>query len=299
MLARLDVPYLAAHAGRVPDAGAVGRVRARPAAGRGHHDGGDPRARRRDRPDRLRRPRRRAGKAARLPRGCTSRRRRARHACLRRARRDARRARREAGRAAPHASAPSARSRSCCSTSRPTPATPAPPPTSSVFESLFNTLRGHEARRATRSSVPADVDALRERMLEGNAERFGAAANVHARIPADDHVRRERWLARDRSASGARRRAASRATARRSSCWASSFGNVFVGVQPAFGYEGDPMRLLFEKRLRADACLLGLLPLAARGFRRRMRCCTSAPTARSSSCPASRPACRPPAGPTG
>ena len=26
----------------------------------------------------------------------------------------------------------------------------------------------------------------------------------------------------------------------------AQFGNVFVGVQPAFGYEGDPMRLLFE-----------------------------------------------------
>ena len=25
------------------------------------------------------------------------------------------------------------------------------------------------------------------------------------------------------------------------------FGNIFVGIQPAFGYEGDPMRLLFEK----------------------------------------------------
>ena len=25
------------------------------------------------------------------------------------------------------------------------------------------------------------------------------------------------------------------------------FGNVFVGIQPAFGFEGDPMRLLFEK----------------------------------------------------
>ena len=25
------------------------------------------------------------------------------------------------------------------------------------------------------------------------------------------------------------------------------FGNIFVGVQPAFGFEGDPMRLLFEK----------------------------------------------------
>jgi magnesium chelatase subunit H len=25
------------------------------------------------------------------------------------------------------------------------------------------------------------------------------------------------------------------------------FGNVFVGIQPGIGYEGDPMRLLFEK----------------------------------------------------
>ena len=27
----------------------------------------------------------------------------------------------------------------------------------------------------------------------------------------------------------------------------AKFGNVFVGVQPSFGYEGDPMRLLFSK----------------------------------------------------
>ena len=25
------------------------------------------------------------------------------------------------------------------------------------------------------------------------------------------------------------------------------FGNIFIGIQPVFGYEGDPMRLLFEK----------------------------------------------------
>jgi magnesium chelatase subunit H len=25
------------------------------------------------------------------------------------------------------------------------------------------------------------------------------------------------------------------------------FGKVFVGLQPLFGYEGDPMRLLFER----------------------------------------------------
>ena len=25
------------------------------------------------------------------------------------------------------------------------------------------------------------------------------------------------------------------------------FGKVFIGVQPTFGYEGDPMRLLFSR----------------------------------------------------
>ena len=28
----------------------------------------------------------------------------------------------------------------------------------------------------------------------------------------------------------------------------AQFGNVFVGIQPAIGIEGDPMRLLFEGR---------------------------------------------------
>ena len=28
----------------------------------------------------------------------------------------------------------------------------------------------------------------------------------------------------------------------------AQFGNVFIGIQPALGYEGDPMRLLFEGR---------------------------------------------------
>ena len=29
--------------------------------------------------------------------------------------------------------------------------------------------------------------------------------------------------------------------------YGKQFGNVFIGVQPSFGYEGDPMRLLFVK----------------------------------------------------
>ena len=93
---------------------------------------------------------------------------------------------------------------------------------------------------------PASVDALRDSIIEGNAKRFGALANVHVRVPTEQHVRRERWLKQIEAQWGS-------APGRQQTDGASiqilgeRFGNVFVGVQPAFGYEGDPMRLLFEK----------------------------------------------------
>ena len=85
------------------------------------------------------------------------------------------------------------------------------------------------------------------RILDGNAARFGADANV-ARPHPGRRPCPPRALAAPRSRrSGARRPAASRATARSIFVLGERFGNVFVGIQPAFGYEGDPMRLLFEK----------------------------------------------------
>jgi magnesium chelatase subunit H len=63
----------------------------------------------------------------------------------------------------------------------------------SVFESLFNTLAGMKAQGYS-VEVPDSVDALRESLLKGNAERYGADANVHTLITTDDHVKRERWL---------------------------------------------------------------------------------------------------------
>ena len=83
--------------------------------------------------------------------------------------------------------------------------------------------------------------------MHGNAAKYGADANVHARIPADDHVRREPHLAQIEAQWGP-------APGKQQSdggtihVLGAQFGNVFVGIQPAFGYEGDPMRLLFEGR---------------------------------------------------
>jgi magnesium chelatase subunit H len=114
----------------------------------------------------------------------------------------------------------------------------------SVFESLHRTMTAMK-EAGYRVDVPVSVDALRESIIAGNAARYGAEANVAARISTDDHVRRQRWLDQIEKAWGA---APGRQNSDGSGIFVlgERFGNVFVGVQPAFGYEGDPMRLLFE-----------------------------------------------------
>ncbi len=113
-----------------------------------------------------------------------------------------------------------------------------------VFESLHATLQRLK-REGYAVDAPETVDDVRNAILYGNAAQFGADANVAARISADDHVRREKYLNQIEAQWGP-------APGRQLSDGQSiqilgaQFGNVFVGIQPTFGYEGDPMRLLFE-----------------------------------------------------
>jgi magnesium chelatase subunit H len=115
----------------------------------------------------------------------------------------------------------------------------------SVFESLYKTLAALR-REGYRVDLPDSVDALREKIIGGNAARFGAVANVHVRIPASDHVRRERHLKEIETHWGP---APGKQLSDGGSIFVlgERFGNVFVGIQPPFGIEGDPMRLLFDK----------------------------------------------------
>ena len=115
----------------------------------------------------------------------------------------------------------------------------------SVFASLHNTLLAMRDAGYT-VEVPASVDALREALLSGNAARYGTDANVAARITAEEHVRKQSWLPEIERSWGA---APGRAQSDGAGIFVlgERFGNVFVGLQPAFGYEGDPMRLLFEQ----------------------------------------------------
>ncbi len=115
----------------------------------------------------------------------------------------------------------------------------------SVFRSLWNVLSGLKAEGYD-VDMPADVDALRDAIIDGNASQYGAHANVHTGIPVDDYVRKEPYLKELESVWGP---APGRHQTDGQSIFVlgAQFGNVFVGVQPAFGYEGDPMRLLFEQ----------------------------------------------------
>ncbi len=114
-----------------------------------------------------------------------------------------------------------------------------------VFESLFNTLHALAAEGYD-LTPPASVEALREAVLKGNATRLGQPANVHVTIPAAEIVAKTPWLAEIEAAWGpAPGRLQS--DGRGVHVLGCRFGKVFVGLQPLFGYEGDPMRLLFER----------------------------------------------------
>ncbi len=114
----------------------------------------------------------------------------------------------------------------------------------SVFESLHRTMIALKQGGYT-LDVPATVDDLRDGILHGNAAQYGALANVAARVTTDRHVSKQKWLGEIEKVWGS-------APGRQNSDGQSihilggMFGNVMIGVQPGFGYEGDPMRLLFE-----------------------------------------------------
>lgn len=115
----------------------------------------------------------------------------------------------------------------------------------SVFESVFNTLTSLKAEGYT-VDVPNSVDEFRNQILAGNSKEFGTDANVHAQVDTNDHIKREPWLKEIESQWGP---APGTFLSNGSSIFilGKQFGNVFVALQPGFGYEGDPMRLLYEK----------------------------------------------------
>jgi magnesium chelatase subunit H len=114
-----------------------------------------------------------------------------------------------------------------------------------VFPSLWETLRRLNAEGYA-TEVPTSADELREMLLGGNSERYGATANVAYRMTVDEYKRLCPY-ADEIEAEWGTAPGTINAFGGELLIEGVRLGNVFVAVQPTFGYEGDPMRLLMAR----------------------------------------------------
>jgi magnesium chelatase subunit H len=90
-----------------------------------------------------------------------------------------------------------------------------------------------------RVELPRDADDLRGQLLGGNSQEFGATANVAYRMSADEYRRHCPYVREVENDWGA--------VPSHIKIEGLSLGNIFIGVQPTFGFEGDPMRLMMAR----------------------------------------------------
>jgi len=114
-----------------------------------------------------------------------------------------------------------------------------------VFASLHKLLQALQADGYT-VEVPESAEALRLALTEGNALLHGTDGNVAAQLPLDDY-RRLFPAYVDIEPFWGRAPGELLTDGKNFHILGKQFGNVFVGIQPSFGYERDPMRLLMAK----------------------------------------------------
>jgi magnesium chelatase subunit H len=114
-----------------------------------------------------------------------------------------------------------------------------------VFVSVHDILAQLQ-KDGYRVSVPESADALRDLLLGGNSAEFDTTANIAYRMTLDDYRQlcpfvgaiEQEWG----PAPGAINSHEGELLIQ-----GMTLGNVFIGVQPTFGFEDDPMRLLMAK----------------------------------------------------
>ncbi len=114
-----------------------------------------------------------------------------------------------------------------------------------VFRSVHGILTALKADGYT-VELPTDAEALRNLIVGGNALAHGADANVAATLSVDDYRRLFPAFA-DIEPCWGRAPGELLTDGRRLRILGRQLGNVFVGIQPPFGYERDPMRMLMAR----------------------------------------------------
>jgi magnesium chelatase subunit H len=114
-----------------------------------------------------------------------------------------------------------------------------------VFASLWDVL-GVLKRDGYLVKLPENADCLRRMLLDGNSDDVGSTANVAYRMTVAEYLRVCPFACEIETEWGA-------APGAINSCGGElliqgvELDNVFIGLQPTFGYEGDPMKLLMAQ----------------------------------------------------
>lgn len=114
-----------------------------------------------------------------------------------------------------------------------------------VFPGLFDVLQ-RLASEGYRVELPESSDDLRRKLIEGNSERFGAPANVAYRMNLQEYRRLCPYV-RDVENDWGTPPGTINSFGNELLIQGLTLGNVFIGVQPTFGFEGDPMRLMMAR----------------------------------------------------
>jgi magnesium chelatase subunit H len=114
-----------------------------------------------------------------------------------------------------------------------------------VFPGVFDVLK-RLRNEGYNVELPDSAGDLRERLLGGNSEIFGAPANVAYRMNVSEYRRLCPYV-RDIENDWGPAPGSINSFAGDLLIQGLTIGNIFIGVQPTFGFEGDPMRLMMAR----------------------------------------------------
>ena len=125
-----------------------------------------------------------------------------------------------------------------------------------VFPSLFEILSRLRSE-GYNVDLPDNAEQLREQLLEGNSGDAGTLTNVAYRMSVDEYRLLCPYVG-DIETEWRQAPGTINSNGREILVLGHHFGNVFAGVQPTFGYEGDPMRLLAAESAAPHHGFMGL-----------------------------------------
>jgi len=116
-----------------------------------------------------------------------------------------------------------------------------------VFNSIHSVMKKLKSQGYNVGEIPESSEALMDSILNDKEARIDSPEmNVEYRMSVDEYEEMTPY-SQDLEENWGKAPGNLNSDGQNLLIYGRKFGNVFIGVQPTFGYEGDPMRLLFSK----------------------------------------------------